>query len=178
MTTPVSTKIKASQNAKSSQEDNLQTNISLTPIITVTDETDDQSLKGEEDLVSEVNQIIHMALAKKGYKKRLEKLEGRIRELHLMEKELEILKRQQDLADFTAIRSQITDIATAQDEQTTTLATALTRAIKEELLPSMKEEFLTTMREVITTEVQKQLHKQTTEEGEDFPTLQQSYARN
>ena len=116
MTTPVSTKIKASKNAKSSQEDTLQANVLLTPIINVSDEVDDQLQKEEEDLVSEVNQIIHMALTKKGYKKRLEKLEGRLRELQLMEKELEILKRQQDLADFSAIRSQITDITAAQDE--------------------------------------------------------------
>ena len=137
---------------------------------------DDQSQKGEEDLVTEVHQIILLAQTKKGYKKRLEKLEGRLRELQLMEKELEILKRQQDLADFSAIRSQITEMTTANDEQTTMLATALTRAIKDELLPPMKEELLTSMKEVITTEVQKQLQKHTLEGEEDFPTLPQTYA--
>ena len=74
MTTPVSTKNTASQNMRSTQEDSLQTNVMITPVINVSDDVDDQSQRGEEDLISELHQIIHMAMTKKGYKRRLEKM--------------------------------------------------------------------------------------------------------
>ena len=94
MTTPKSSTVKT----QLTQGSNIQT----TPVVHTLEGTDDQKL----DLMAEIN-IIQLALGKKGYRKRLEKVELKIRSYQIMEKELEILKKQQEQLDLTEACSQL-----------------------------------------------------------------------
>ena len=115
---------------------------------------------------------IFQAVKKKGFQKRLEKVETRIRQLLMNEKELEILRRQQELNDYSEIRAHIQELATSQEDATAKMTQDISNSLKGDIMGQLKKDLLEDIAMTIKDEIKQQLgqcqHNQT---DKDFPNL-------
>ena len=152
----------------------LSQDATMTPVGATREDPEDPKI----DLMAEINEVIQLAVGKKGYRKRLERVEKKIKSYQLMEVELEILKKRQELLDFADVRTQLQDLSTSHEESITTLTMTITKALKEEILPTLKTELIQDLNTTITNEINNQITKLVPANSDitDFPPLQQSYA--
>ena len=122
-------------------------------------------------MLQDLQEVISLAVTKKGYRKRLEKIEHRIRHLQQCEKELELYRKQNDLADFAKMRDQIQELTDQHFDATKHITNTIVKALKEEVVGSLKQEILQDVSTAITNEIRTQLQLPPTAES-DFPVLQ------
>ena len=148
---------------------------STSPHLIQRDEMEEHQQK-ELDIIQDLQEVVVLAANKKGYRKRLEKIELRIRHLQACERELELYKKKDDLADFTHVRERLQEITDSQIDASAQIAQNIAKVLKDEVIGTLKKELLQDISTTISKEIRTQLQTTTTETIEsDFPALK-SYA--